>query len=86
MLVRFVQSLVNAAGILLIFLGITNEVERPSWRGESVTLERSMRVSYMLPSEVWKVIADLRRKAFGTPMFSQRPEAGYILIVFAESQ
>jgi hypothetical protein len=35
-------------------------------------------------SEVWKVIADLRWKAFGTPMFSQRPDTGYATRLFFE--
>jgi biotin operon repressor len=44
-----------------------------SWRtGESI--EREFCV---VESEVWKVITNLRWKAFGTPIFSQRPDAGY---------
>jgi hypothetical protein len=40
-------------------------------------LVRVLREFCMVQSEVWKVMADLRRNAFGTPMFSQHPDAGY---------
>jgi hypothetical protein len=31
----------------------------------------------MVQSKVWEVMADVAQTAFGTPMFSQRPDAGY---------
>jgi hypothetical protein len=36
-----------------------------------------LRESFMVQSEAWKVMADLMQTAFGTPMFSQRPDMGY---------
>jgi hypothetical protein len=39
-------------------------------------LVRVLREFCMVQREVWKVMADLRRNAFGTPMFSQRPDRG----------
>lgn len=34
----------------------------------------------MAQSKVWEVMADLAQTAFGTPMFSRRPDAGYKLV------
>jgi hypothetical protein len=42
----------------------------------AIALERVLIEFCVMQSEVWKVMADLRWKAFGTPMFSQRPDTG----------
>jgi hypothetical protein len=33
----------------------------------------------MVQSKMWEVSAGFKQMAFGTPMFSQRPDAGYLL-------
>ena len=39
--------------------------------------EKVLKEFHMVRSEAWEVMADLVRIAFGTPMFSQRPDRGY---------
>jgi hypothetical protein len=40
-------------------------------------LKKVLEELYVLRSEAWEVVTDLIRIAFGTPMFSQRPDRGY---------
>jgi hypothetical protein len=40
-------------------------------------LEKVLKELCAVRSKVWELAADLMRTAFGTPMFSQRPDAGY---------
>jgi hypothetical protein len=40
-------------------------------------LEEGLKELCTVRNEVWELTADLMRTAFGTPMFSQRPDAGY---------
>jgi len=42
-----------------------------------IALKRMLGEACVVQSEVWEVMGDLTRVAFGTPMFSRRLDAGY---------
>jgi hypothetical protein len=43
-----------------------------------IALKRMLGEACVVQSEVWEVMGDLTRVAFGTPMFSRRLDAGYL--------
>ena len=44
-----------------------------------IALKRLLGEACAVQSEVWEIMTDLTRMAFGTPMFSRRLDAGYCL-------
>jgi hypothetical protein len=45
-----------------------------------IALKRMLGEACVVQSEVWEVVGDLTRVAFGTPMFSRRLDAGYFTL------
>jgi hypothetical protein len=54
-------------------------------RRRVTVLEKVLEELCMVRSEAWEVMADLVQTAFGTPMFSQRPDTGYTIVLYMTS-